>query len=83
MYVGVSNLTKGMLMSDTKTVVVDPLTAPEIKKLFNGKIRLNFDQQKKLIEVVVLTPDEAASLVITAIANNIDAVFVPFESLNV
>jgi hypothetical protein len=80
MYVGVSNLTKGMLMSDTKPVVVDPSTVPEIKKIFDGKLRINFNESNGITDIVLLSPDSKGSLVITS-PSDISAVFVPFESL--
>jgi len=82
MYVLASYLTKGMLMSDAKPVMVDPSTVSEIKKLFDGKLRINFNESGGIADIVFLSPDSKGSLVITS-TSDINAVFVPFESLNI
>jgi galactokinase len=78
MYVGVSNLTKGLLMPYTLPIAVDQTSALEVKKNFDDKVRFVFNEFDNITEIVVLSPDGKSSIVITSTSNNMKAVFVPF-----
>jgi len=60
---------------------VDKTTAPAVIKKFDGKIRIMFDDDDSISEIVVLSPDEKSSLVVTTIGNVLHAVNVPFIEL--